>query len=302
MRTKSRTLFGKQKINSNYFFMINLLRNLSIALVFITCFMAAYFFSHPALAFDHSHTDWNRLLKKHVVVTRKKSVSQVRYADFQQDRRALKRYLESLSAVTVKEFESWSKSRQLSFLINAYNAFTIELILTRYPDIESIWDTGSFIVKPWRKKFFTLLGQKRHLDEIEHNMIRKKGVYDDARIHFAVNCASIGCPALRNEAFVYDQLDKQLEDSLVGFLSDASRNRFNSKTNALEVSEIFNWYKTDFSQDGGKFSSLGAFFAAYANLFSHQPEALKRIREMSVNITFLKYDWDLNDVKKMEEK
>jgi len=260
--------------------------------------MAVCIFSPHVLAFDHGHTDWDRLLKKHVVVTKKGNASQVRYADFQKDSKSLKQYLESLSAVTIKEFKSWSKSHQLSFLINAYNAFTIELILTRYPDIESIWDTGSFIVKPWRKKFFTLLGQKRYLDEVEHNMIRKKGVYDDARIHFAVNCASIGCPALRNEAFVYDQLDKQLENSLIRFLSDTSRNTFNSKTNTLEVSKIFDWYMEDFSQNGSKFSSLEAFFAAYAHLFSSHPEALKRIREMSVNITFLKYDWDLNDVKK----
>jgi hypothetical protein len=260
------------------------------------------FFSHPALAFDHSHTDWDRLLKKHVLVTRKGSASWVSYAGFQKDRKTLNRYLESLSAVTLKEFESWSKSRQLSFLINAYNAFTIELILTRYPDIESIWDTGSFIVKPWRKKFFTLLGQKQHLDDVEHNMIRKKGVYDDARIHFAVNCASISCPALRNEAFVADQLDKQLEDSLIRFLSDKTRNRFNPKSNTLEVSKIFDWYKEDFLQNSSKFSSLEAFFAAYAHLFSNQKEVLKRIREMNVNITFLKYDWNLNDVKKMEGK
>ncbi|MBW2180504.1 MAG: DUF547 domain-containing protein [Deltaproteobacteria bacterium] len=266
--------------------------------IYVPFFVITCFFNQHALAFDHSHSDWDRLLKKHVVVTRKGSTSWVHYADFQKDNKTLENYTESLSAVTLKEFESWSKSRQLAFLINAYNAFTIELILTRYPDIDSIWDTGSFIVKPWRKKFFTLLGQKRHLDEIEHNMIRKKGVYDDARIHFAVNCASIGCPALRNEAFVYDQLDKQLEDSLVGFLSDASRNRFNSKTNTLEVSKVFDWYKKDFSQNDSKSGSLEAFFAAYAYLFSSQPEALKRIREMSVNITFLKYDWNLNDIKK----
>jgi hypothetical protein len=237
-----------------------------------------------------------------VAVTNNGSASWVHYEDFKKDRSLLKRYLNSLSAVTLKEFQSWSKNQQLAFLINAYNALTVELILTQYPDIDSIWDTGSFIMKPWRKKFFVLLGQQRHLDDIEHNMIRQKGVYDDVRIHFAVNCASIGCPALRNEAFVHHRLDKQLEDSLIQFLSDASRNRFNSKSNTLEVSKIFDWYEEDFSQKGGRFTSLKAFFSSYAYLFSKHPETLKRISDMKIKITFLKYDWNLNDVKNAKGK
>ena len=274
--------------------MKNLVKNISILLIFIACFITTCFFSRHALAFDHSHTDWNFLLKKHVVVTNNGSASQVRYTDFQKDRKTLQNYLDKLSSVNSNEFTSWSKNKRLAFLINAYNAFTIELILNRYPDIDSIWDTGSLIVKPWRKKFFVLLGQKRHLDDIEHNMIRKKGVYDELRIHFAVNCASIGCPALRNEAFVYHRLDKQLEDSLIRFLSDTSRNRFNPKTQTLEVSKIFNWYKEDFIQTD---TSLETFFAKYAHLFSRKPEDLKSIRGMNVSITFLKYNWDLNDLK-----
>lgn len=274
------------------------MKNISIPLIFIMFFMVACLFRQDALAFDHSHADWDLLLKKHVVVTNNGNATWVRYADFQRDRAKLKIYLDTLSSMSPIEFESWSKNKQLSFLINAYNAFTIELILTRYPDIESIWDTGSLFVKPWRKKFFTLLGQKRHLDDIEHNMIRKKGVFDDPRIHFAVNCASISCPALRSEAFVYDQLDKQLENSLIRFLSDSSRNRFNTETKTLEVSKIFHWYKEDFSQDRIKFSSLEAFFAKYADPLTYQLEDLTRIREMKVEITFLEYDWNLNDFKK----
>lgn len=277
--------------------MTHFIQNIRKFLTVVTFFIVACFFSPNALAFDHTHSLWDRLLKRHVVFTSNGTASWVRYEDFKKDRDSLRRYLESLSAVTVKEFQSWSRDQRLSFLINAYNAFTIELILTKYPDIETIWDAGSFIAKPWRKKFFTLLGQKRHLDDIEHNMIRKKGLYDDARIHFAVNCASVGCPALRNEAFVHHQLDKQLEDSLIRFLSDTSRNRFNSKTKTFEISKIFDWYQEDFSQGEGKFRSLKDFFAAYEHLFSIQPEVLKQIRDMKVNITFLKYDWDLNDFK-----
>jgi len=249
------------------------------------------------LAFDHTHNQWDRLLKKHVVITNNGTASWVRYTEFKKDQKALQNYLNKLSSVSLEEFSLWSKNKRLAFLINAYNAFTVELILTRYPDLESIRDTGSLFVSPWKKNFFTLLGQKRNLDDIEHNMIRKKGVYDDPRIHFAVNCASIGCPALRHEAFVYQRLDNQLEDSMTRFLSDTSRNRFNAKTKTLAVSKIFSWYEEDFIRT---YKSLNAFFANYANLFAGSPEDLKIIKKMDAHITFLEYDWKLNDIKNMK--
>jgi len=273
-----------------------------ITISFLIFVMGTCIAGSNALAFDHMHRDWDRLLKKHVVITNNGSTSWVRYANFQKDRAALKSYLNKLSSVKMDEFNSWSKDQQLSFLINAYNAFTIELVLTRYPDIDSIKDIGSFFQTPWRKNFFTLFGKKQNLDGIEHGMIRKKGVYDDPRIHFAVNCASIGCPALRNEAFVYTKLNQQLEQSMILFLSDPSRNRYDTKTKTLEVSKIFDWYKEDFSRGTGRFDSLKGFFATFANLFTNQPMALKTIRERNADITFLKYDWNLNDYRKLKEE
>lgn len=263
--------------------------------IFTTSFLMACLFARGVMAFDHTHKDWDRLLKKYVVMMNNGKASRVKYSGFQKEQNALNEYLKELSAIQKNEFLSWPKNKQLAFLINAYNAFTIELILTKYPDIDSIWDTGNVITKPWRKKFFVLLGKKRHLDDIEHNIIRKKGVFNEFRIHFAVNCASIGCPALRNEAFVYDRLHKQLEDSMVRFLSDISRNRFDAKTQTLSVSKIFKWYKEDFIKTK---PSLKAFFANYAHLFASNPEDLQTIREMNITINFLKYDWRLNDVKK----
>ncbi|MGD8911013.1 MAG: DUF547 domain-containing protein, partial [Chromatiales bacterium] len=94
---------------------------------------------------------------------------------------------------------------------NPYNAFTIELILTKYPGIESIKELGGLFRSPWKRRFFTLLGERRHLDNLEQDMIRAFGVFDEPRIHFALNCASIGCPMLRNEAYVAERLDLQLE-------------------------------------------------------------------------------------------
>ncbi len=178
-----------------------------------------------AQAFDHEHAAWTALLKKHVVLLEGGKASQARYAGFQQDRGALKSYLETLSSVTPREFDGWSKAQRMAFLINAYNAFTVEKILTRYPDIKSIWDFGKIFGNPFRDRFFTLLGRESFLDRIEHETLRKPGAYDEPRVHFAVNCASIGCPMLREEAYVAGRLDAQLEEQTRRFLSDRSRNR-----------------------------------------------------------------------------
>ena len=123
-----------------------------------------------------------------------------------------------MSAVPPAEFERWSREQQMAFLVNAYNAFTVELILTRWPDLKSIKDLGSLLQSPWKKKFFVLLGEERHLDWIEHEQLRPR--YQDPRVHAAVNCASIGCPALRPEAFVAPRLDAQFDDGMQRFMSD----------------------------------------------------------------------------------
>jgi hypothetical protein len=257
--------------------------------------LLAMLLSLPAFAFDHSHADWDALLKKHVGWLPGGFESKANYAGFKQDRPALQRYLAQLSAVPEPAFKAWNRNDQLAFLINAYNAYTIELILTRYPDLKSIWDLGSLISPPWKKRFFTLLGKDRHLDNLEHDMIRAPGAYDDPRIHMAVNCASIGCPALRPEAFVGPRLDAQLDDQVLRFLSDRTRNRYNPDRKALEVSKIFDWYGKDFSRGYRGTSSLEGFLAGYAAQLADKPEDQQLVREGKARIRFLDYDWTLND-------
>ena len=183
--------------------------------------------------FDHGHASWTTLLRQHVRLVRSGQATQVAYAGFKADRAALKAYLDSLSAVTRAAFAGWQKAERQAFLINAYNAFTVELILTRYPDLKSIKDLGSLLSSPWKPKWITLLGNQVSLDDIEHAMLRKRGDYDDPRVHFAVNCASIGCPALREEAFVAARLDAQMDEQTLRFMSDRTRNRFNAQRGRL---------------------------------------------------------------------
>jgi hypothetical protein len=235
----------------------------------------------PVLAFDHSHRGWSELLKKHVVLAHGGSASRLDYAAMAQERVALKSYLRGLSEVAEAEFSAWSQPQQIAFLVNAYNAHVVEKILTRYPDLRSIWDFGRFFGNPFRERFFVLLGAPRSLDDVEHGILRKR--YREPRVHFAVNCASVGCPMLREEAYVGLELERQLEEQARRFLSDRTRNRY--RDGRLEVSKIFDWYGEDFEP-------RHQYFARYAALLG-MPEGLAS--PPGPALAYLDYDWSLND-------
>ncbi len=252
-----------------------------------------------AQSFDHTHAALTTLLKKHVVVIDGGKTTKVSYAELQKDRGALKNYLNSLSRVSSAEFNGWSKAQQMAFLINAYNGFTLDLILQHYP-VKSIKDIGGVFDNRWKRKFFKLFGEEYFLDRIEHDTLRKPGVYNEPRVHYAVNCASIGCPVLREEAFIADRLDKQLEEQAVRFISDRSRNRYaNGK---LEVSMIYKWFADDWEKgytgfDGktAPVNSREEYFARYAALLADSPEDRQKIIAQKTPITYLDYDWSINN-------
>lgn len=247
--------------------------------------------------FDHEHATWNLLVKNNVHWNLNRTASLVNYAGFQKTHDFLKRYLFSLSAVTRTEFDTFRREQQLAFLINAYNAFTVELILTEYPEVTSIKELGSLFSSPWKRKFFLLLGESQNLDGIEHELIRGSGRYDEPLIHFAVNCASIGCPALLDEAFVAEKLDQQLLESTERFLSDRSRNRFDARTGTLEISSIFDWYAEDFSKGWRGYDSLHDFFRTHADWITDDAESVEDLIEAALRIEFLDYDWSLNTLR-----
>lgn len=212
----------------------------------------------------------------------------VDYAGMAREHALLKGYLDRLGAVREADFRRWPKKERLAFLINAYNAWTVELVLTAWPDLDSIKDLGSLLSSPWKKRFIPLLGKTRSLDDIEHKMIRAKGVYDEPRIHFAVNCASIGCPALRPGAYTAARLDSQLADATRRFLSDRTRNRL--ADGRLEVSSVFKWYGEDFDRVGG----LRVFLASQSKSLGLTNVQRQSLRDGSLDIIFLDYDWRLN--------
>ena len=247
-------------------------------------------------AFDHEHGTFTTLLRQHVTWSRTGHSSTVDYAGFQRDRAVLEAYTTELSAVTGHDFSRWSVAERLAFLINAYNAFTIELILTRYPNITSIRDLENFkFSSPWKRRFFVLLESTRDLDDIEHQLLRKAADFDEPRIHFALNCASIGCPALRPEAYEAARLDAQLDDQVVRFLGDRTRNRFVRAPRATaSVSPIFLWYAQDFQAGFHGINSVQQFLARYAAALGDTPEDRARIKSGGFGLAYTEYDWALN--------
>jgi hypothetical protein len=243
-------------------------------------------------SFDHQYTAWNALLKQHVRWLPDGVQSRVNYKGFAADRTALQEVLTAFSAVPQATFDGWSKPQQMAFLINAYNAFTVALILTKYPDLTSIKDLGSIFRSPWKKAFFTLLGSERNLDWIEHEQLRP--VFKEPRVHAAVNCASIGCPALRDEAFTGAKLDAQMEDGMRRFMGDHTRNRVNG--DHVEVSAIFKWFAEDFEKGYQGFNQVKDVFARYAVQLTDKPDEQARLRARSLSVSYLDYDWSLNDV------
>jgi hypothetical protein len=241
-------------------------------------------------ALDHSA--WDKLLRENVAVISAGQVTQVDYDGFLNQRSELQKYLASLSEIQKADFDDWDEGRQLAFLINAYNAWTIELVLTRYPNLRSIRQIGLLPISAWRKDIVELFDTKYSLNEIEHGMIRGEGNYNEPRIHFAVNCAAIGCPALRPEAFVGEKLEEQLDESTKLFLADKTRNYPDG--GELYISSIFDWYGEDFEKGWEGINSVAQFLHLYSEELRLDEEMKEKLSKNQIKMHYLRYDWNLN--------
>lgn len=262
--------------------------------------------AHTASAARFDHTIWDGLLREHVYMMNQGQASRVHYAGFALYHGQLRKYLDQLSKVQKSDFSDWDKSEQLAFLINAYNASTVEMILRSYASIATLrayapvtfsWKYRLIsMLKNQRKlNFISLFGGFLSLDDLEEDLIRKPGNYDEPRIHFALNRASIDCPALRNRAYTGIELEQQLEMATRTFLADRSRNRYNEEAEKLEVSEIFDWYAEDFERGWQGWSSLSQFFAHYRDSLADTPRAKELLTIENLNIQFLEFNWMLNE-------
>lgn len=222
------------------------------------------------------HGEWDALVKKHVSKN-----GMVDYQGFLKDKKQLQVYLDKLSAN--RPTSKWSKNEKMAFWINAYNAFTVKLIVDHYP-VKSIKDIKKgipFVNSVWDIAFIPMGKEKIDLNYIEHTILRKE--FKDPRIHAAINCASFSCPLLRNEAYTAVRLDEQLNDAMRRFVNDSQRNQLD-KSN-IKISKIFSWFAGDFKLNG---SSVVDYLNKYAK---------KRVQP-NAKIDFLEYQWELNDIVK----
>ena len=210
------------------------------------------------------HSEWTKILQLHVSESGK-----VNYRAFKNNRESLKNYLDNLANHAPNK--NWSSAETKAYWINAYNAYTIQLILDNYP-LKSIKD----LTDPWGQTFFKINGKMMSLNTIEHKILRPM---DDPRIHFAIVCASESCPKLLNYAYAAETLNIQLDQAARDFINDASKNSITASK--ITISKLFKWFKSDFPE--------GEAFITYLNTYS----TLKINPETKIN--YQNYNWSLNE-------
>lgn len=219
--------------------------------------------ANSSVSLDHSA--WTALLKKYV-----NKEGNVDYKGFKNDREALTSYLNYLSKN--KPEESWSVQEILAYYINVYNAFTVNLIVEHYP-VESIKDING----PWTRAIVPIGDINMSLGGVENGLLKKM---KEPRFHFAINCASVSCPKLLDEAYTAAKINEQLDKVTREFIN-SDENKISE--NKAELSSIFDWYEKDF-----KVNDIDSVIE-YINQYSDtkiNPDA---------TITYLEYNWGLNE-------
>lgn len=239
----------------------------------------------PKSTAEVDHDIWGDLLDR-FLVTGADGINRFAYGDITlADRNELDRYIQNLADIRIS---SHNRPTQMAYWINLYNALTVQVILDHYPTA-SIRDIdispGLFSDGPWGKKLLTIEGEKVALDDIEHQILRP--IWQDPRIHYAVNCASIGCPNLQPIPFEPDRLDRQLDEAAIDFVNH--QRAVDIQEGKLAVSSIYHWFKNDF---GGTDQGVLAHLKAYLS-----PERAMKL-EGFTSIDDDGYDWRLNDVSR----
>lgn len=230
--------------------------------------------SEDGIAFDHS--GFSELLAHHVL-----DGGWVDYEGFAADHEQLQSHIESLAAAPIDDM---GRDERLALLINAYNAFTIKLILDHWP-VDSIRDIPA--AERWDAQRWNIGGNVWSLNQIEHEQIRPH--FAEPRVHFALVCAAVGCPPLRREAYQADRLDQQLDDQAQYVHTHPRWFRFDGASHTVHLTSLYDWYGSDFVQFSGSVLDFAAL---------HSP-ALQSAMETDrdLRIEYLDYDWSLNSVE-----
>ena len=223
---------------------------------------------------------WNDFLQKNIIS--QEGINRLDYKNISADfKKALDDYLNDLQDITITNYNS---KEQKTYWINLYNALTVQVVLNHYP-VESIRDiklSGVFTVGPWKKKLVQIENKMLSLDDIEHSILRP--IWNDSRVHYAVNCASIGCPNLQNVAFTSENIEELLEKAAKEYINHPRGVSFSN--GRLQLSSIYKWFKKDFApNEKGLIQNL----QKYAN-----PDLQQKLQNHQGRISY-HYDWTLND-------
>lgn len=277
-------------------------------------FNAAFYTAANGAAQDaaFSYDDYAATLTAHV-----DDQGMVAYRKMKADSGALDNFLKAMARLDPKTYASWTEKAKVAFWINAYNALTLKAIIDHYPITSGglsglIYPANSIRQIPgvWDKLQFLVMGRKLTLDNIEHAILRGKdperveryGTFYEPRIHMALVCAAMSCPPLRNEPFVGDRLDAQLDDQSKDFMAKARMFRIDRAAGKVHLSSIFKWFGGDFVKANTPAEGFGnrneAEKASLNFVASHlSPEDAEYLRTGNYTIGYLDYDWRLNEQK-----
>ncbi len=241
--------------------------------------------SSSIYAFDQSHKLFSEVLASFV------KDGKVNYKGLKNDPGKLQEYINQVSSVSEKTLNSWSKNQKLAYWINAYNAFTLKIIIDYYP-IKSIKKIKGG--KVWDRVKFKAGGNNQTLNDIEHKRLRAE--LKEPLIHFAINCASIGCPVLSNEAYKAENLYEHMKRSAEELLKNRDQFRIDYQAEKIYFSKIFKWFRDDFD----KFKEVSSYkknngIVSFATKYLPKARA-DFIKNNKLDVKFLHYDWNLNEL------
>lgn len=269
-------------------------RNMQIALL---CF-----FPVPICDARFDHSIWDNLLRDHVVLMQQGQSNRIDFPGLSFKMGQLNSYLAKISHVKRSEFLEWDRSEQLAFLINAYNAFSVEsrLRISSAPALPKAYPLRnirqksvliSWIRNQWNIQSIHMMGELLSLRELDEDWIRRPGLYDEPRVHFALYRGFHEGPALFNRAYDGLQLDQQLEKATRAFLTNRLRNRLDTFTHTLKVSELFKWYQRDFERSWQGWPGLPQFFAQYRHHLADDSASEQMLADDNFQITFQEFNW-----------
>jgi hypothetical protein len=242
-------------------------------------------------ASEFSYQPYATILSTHVAES-----GLVDYAGLQANRAQLDTFVQSMARLDPDVLNGWEQGERFAFWMNAYNALTLKAVIDHYP-VTSIRDIGSVVKSVWDKLQFNVAGRTLTLNQIEHDILRKE--FGDARLHLAINCASIGCPPLGNQPLDKERLDAQFNALTRRFLADPAKFRIERDKGRVHLSSIFKWFGDDFvaayaaehsrKNFGEKENGVLNFVARHLN-----DSDRAYLANGDFKIRYLDYDWDLN--------